>query len=146
MHNARLETSERLARVHEVLKDGEEHSTLDLVQRAGVCAVNSCVAELRECGAEIGCRMIVSPDTGKRTFLYRMTRRAPEPRAEMRWQAAMDPRERPFPTDAKGGDGRHSNEPGATIGQRELPLAGRAHGGGDPGGRTPTPDSSEDLR
>ncbi len=143
MHNARLETSERLARVHEVLKDGEEHSTLDLVQRAGACAVNSCVAELRECGAEIGCRMIVSPDTGKRTFLYRMTRRAPEPRAEMRWQAAMDPRERPFPTDAKGGDGRHSNEPGEAMRQRELPLPSRAAGSGDPAGPGP---ASEDAR
>ena len=130
MHHARLETSERLARVHEVLLDGEEHSTLDIARRAGVCAVNSCVAELRECGAEIGCRMIVSPDDGRRRiFVYRMTR--PAPRPQLPPTSTNDIERGDTPPFAK--------VPGATMRQCELPLAGRASGGGDPGNRTPTP-------
>ena len=76
MHAARLHSSERLQRVHELLADGGEHSTLEIGMRARVCAVNSCVAELRESGAEITCRMAVGED-GRRIFLYQMMRPAP---------------------------------------------------------------------
>lgn len=55
MHSARLAHSDRLQRVLRVLSDGRPHSTLDLMQRARVCAVNSCVAELRDNGVEINC-------------------------------------------------------------------------------------------
>ena len=47
MHAARLADSPRLQRVLEVLSDGREHSTLEISQQARVCAVNSCIAELR---------------------------------------------------------------------------------------------------
>lgn len=47
MHHARIEKSPRLQRVAALLQDGRWHSTLDIVIGAGVCAVNSCVAELR---------------------------------------------------------------------------------------------------
>lgn len=50
MNAASLETSKRLQRVDKLLSDGKEHSTLDIVQRASVCAVNSIIAELRENG------------------------------------------------------------------------------------------------
>lgn len=56
MNYARLENSPRLQRLAEVLADGREHSTLDLALRAGLCAVNSAVAELRENGYDIECR------------------------------------------------------------------------------------------
>jgi biotin operon repressor len=56
MNYARLESSPRLKRLAEVLADGREHSTLDIALRAGICAVNSAVAELRENGYDIDCQ------------------------------------------------------------------------------------------
>lgn len=67
MHAARLEKSERLQRVLALLEDGRWHSTLDIVIGAGVCAVNSCIAELRANGIAIACRRV-----GKDRFEYRM--------------------------------------------------------------------------
>lgn len=67
MHAARLEKSERLQRVAALLEDGRWHSTLDIVIGAGVCAVNSCVAELRANGFDIACRRV-----GRDRFEYRM--------------------------------------------------------------------------
>ena len=79
-HAARLERSPRLQRVHALLSDGIERSTLDIATSAGVCAVNSCVHELRENGARIKCRQIRNPADGSRIFLYRMI--APCPQVE----------------------------------------------------------------
>ena len=56
MKAARLENSARLRRVADLLADGREYSTLDIIMGAGVCAVNSCVAELRDNGFFITCR------------------------------------------------------------------------------------------
>jgi hypothetical protein len=56
MNAARLTKSDRLARVSQVLADGQPHSTLDIIQAARVCAVNSAVAELRQNGQQIECR------------------------------------------------------------------------------------------
>lgn len=67
MHAARLESSERLQRVAALLADGRWHSTLDIVIGAGVCAVNSCIAELRANGYTIACRRV-----GRERFEYRM--------------------------------------------------------------------------
>jgi uncharacterized protein YerC len=55
---ARLETSPRLQRVATLLADGREYSTLDIVIGASVCAVNSCIAELRANGYAIACRRV----------------------------------------------------------------------------------------
>ncbi len=55
MHAARLARSARLRRVHALLLDGQEHSTLDIVNAAQVCAVNSIIAELRANGSNIVC-------------------------------------------------------------------------------------------
>lgn len=74
MHAARLDRSPRLQRVLDVLRDGREHSTLDLVRSAGVCAVNSCVAELRAQGHRIDCRVEVAD--GERRWYYRWQRDA----------------------------------------------------------------------
>ncbi len=71
MHAARLHHSGRLQRVHALLRDGRERSTFDIIRRARVCAVNSCIAELRANGARITCRQIVSV-RGERIFVYRM--------------------------------------------------------------------------
>lgn len=56
LHAARLEFSPRLQRVADLLADGAEHTTMDIIQAAGVCAVNSIVAELRSNGLHILCR------------------------------------------------------------------------------------------
>lgn len=55
MKSARLSSSERLQRVADFLRDGLPHTTLDIVQEAHVCAVNSCIAELRANGLDIEC-------------------------------------------------------------------------------------------
>jgi hypothetical protein len=67
MHAARIEHSERLQRVLALLSDGAWHSTLDVVFAARVCAVNSCIAELRANGVRVDCRRI-----GKDRFEYRL--------------------------------------------------------------------------
>lgn len=56
MNAADANKSKRLLRVLGVLSDGREHSTLDLLTNAQVCAVNSCVAELREANHDIRCQ------------------------------------------------------------------------------------------
>ena len=56
MKAASLERSDRLSRVHELLLQGGEFSTLDIIKQANVCAVNSIVAELRENGVSVSCQ------------------------------------------------------------------------------------------
>lgn len=53
MHSAKLDTSKRLKRVAQLRSDGREHSTLDIVNAAKVCAVNSIISELRDNGLRI---------------------------------------------------------------------------------------------
>lgn len=72
MHAAQIDHSPRLQRVLEVLRDGAEHSTLEIAQQAHVCAVNSCVAELRHGGRRIACRQAQDPATAARRWLYRL--------------------------------------------------------------------------
>ncbi len=67
MNAARLDRSPRLQRVLVLLGDGRWHSTLDIIIGAGVCAVNSCVSELRVNGIPIACRRV-----GKERFEYRI--------------------------------------------------------------------------
>lgn len=54
-HAARIDHSDRRRRVAELLADGEEHTTLEIIARAQVCAVNSIVDELRGNGRVIEC-------------------------------------------------------------------------------------------
>lgn len=55
MHAARLETSPPLQRLLAVLRSGAEYTTLDLIDRAHVCAISARVSELRENGFNILC-------------------------------------------------------------------------------------------
>lgn len=55
MHAASIDRSARLRRVAQLLADGREYSTLEVSTFAQVCAVNSCVAELRQLGHRITC-------------------------------------------------------------------------------------------
>lgn len=56
MNYAKLENSPRLQRVLTCLKDGFPHSTRGIMRGANVCAVNSCIDELRENGFNISCK------------------------------------------------------------------------------------------
>lgn len=56
MHAASIEKSERLGRVLDLLSQGGDFSTLDIIKQANVCAVNSIVAELRQNGFDINCQ------------------------------------------------------------------------------------------
>lgn len=56
MNFAHLEKSKRLQRVRYLLLDGKQHSTMDIIQNACVCAVNSIVSELRANGVDISCQ------------------------------------------------------------------------------------------
>lgn len=58
MKSARLNSSQRLQRVLNVLSDGQEHSTLDIIGQAKVCAVNSIISELRANGVAIVCKRV----------------------------------------------------------------------------------------
>ena len=53
---AKLDGSPRLQRVMRVLDEGDWVGTMEIVHRAQVCAVNSCIAELRANGIEIESR------------------------------------------------------------------------------------------
>jgi len=53
IHYANIKNSKRLQRVLNLLADGCEHTTRDIIQRADVCAVNTAIAELRSNGYEI---------------------------------------------------------------------------------------------
>lgn len=66
MHAATLSKSERLQRVHDLLADGREYSTMEIIQLADVCAVNSIAAELRYNGVDIRCRQ-----EGRGNFYYK---------------------------------------------------------------------------
>ena len=70
MHAASVKRSPRLQRVRALLSDGRWYSTRDILAGAHVCAVNSCVAELRVNGFEIECRQQVV--AGERLFFYQL--------------------------------------------------------------------------
>lgn len=68
MHSARLDHSPRLQRVLELLSSGAEYSTRGIMIGADVCAVNSCIAELRDNGYAIATRQ------ENRNWFYRLER------------------------------------------------------------------------
>ncbi|MGC9368671.1 MAG: hypothetical protein ACP5DX_03925 [Paracoccaceae bacterium] len=68
--NAAPLTSPRLQRVLQLLRDGRPHTTRDIVRRARVMAVNACISELRQHGAEIMCQC--RRVNGARRYYYTM--------------------------------------------------------------------------
>ena len=55
MNSANLKTSARLKRVDALLSDCMPRTTMQIIQGANVCAVNSIIAELRDNGRKINC-------------------------------------------------------------------------------------------
>ena len=72
INHAKFSSSKRLQRVHDLLKQGGEHSTLEISIRAGVIAISAIMSELRAQGADIHCRQIRSKQTGERIWVYRL--------------------------------------------------------------------------
>ena len=70
MHAATVERSPRLRRVLELLRDGQEHSTREIVEDAKVMAVNSCIAELRANGYQV--ETARHTEHGERYYTYRL--------------------------------------------------------------------------
>lgn len=58
MKAANIETSPRLQRVDNLLANGGEFTTLEIIAHCGVCAVNSIVSELRANGRDISCHRV----------------------------------------------------------------------------------------
>lgn len=59
MNHAQLAKSERLKRVADVLRESRKPlSTMDIIAKANVCAVNSIVSELRANGMAIDCKRV----------------------------------------------------------------------------------------
>ena len=56
MNAASIESSDRLNRVLDLLSQGGEFTTLDIIKEANVCAVNSIISELRQNGFDIACQ------------------------------------------------------------------------------------------
>lgn len=67
LHFANYKKSKRLQRVLGVLSDRQPHSTRDIMIYGSVCAVNSCISELRGNGFDIICQR-----KGKDRFEYRL--------------------------------------------------------------------------
>lgn len=55
-HAARIESSDRLQKVLDVLMDRQWHGTLDIMTRTSLCAVGSAISELRANGIRVECR------------------------------------------------------------------------------------------
>lgn len=82
MHAATVDSSPRLQRVLELLRDGQEHSTQEICLEARVMAVNSCIAELRANGYAVETARRKT-DGGQRYYTYRLL-----PRQSDLWAAA----------------------------------------------------------
>lgn len=58
IHYAKIENSPRLQRLLALLEGGQEFTTLEIMQHAKICAVNSAICELRLNGFEIVCKAV----------------------------------------------------------------------------------------
>lgn len=67
-HAAKIETSDRLQKVLNVLQDRKWHSTLDIMHQTYLCAVGSAISELRANGVSVECRC-----AGKGRYEYRLS-------------------------------------------------------------------------
>ena len=105
MNAAHPATSPRLRRVLLLLGDRQWHTTRDIVRDADVCAVNSCIAELRAQGATIDCSVVSVG--GARRFRYRLMSMPPEwsaikvPALELRTLVATESKRRSRPDTAQ---------------------------------------------
>lgn len=67
IHYAKLANSPRLQRLHALLMNGTEYTTLEIMQSAKICAVSAAITELRRNGFDIDCKMVA-----RGVYSYRM--------------------------------------------------------------------------
>ena len=58
IHYAQLANSARLQKVLRYLCDGQPHTTLEIIQATGMCAINTIITELRMNGIRIKCNAV----------------------------------------------------------------------------------------
>jgi hypothetical protein len=68
---ANLDNSPRLQRLMHLLSDCREHSTLDIIHGAGICAVNTAVAELRK-NIEVYGINIICRKADRNRYMYQL--------------------------------------------------------------------------
>lgn len=74
MHYANLKRSARLQKLHNLLLDELPHSTYDIINRTGICAVNSAAAELRRNGIPLGpAKYAGTTLNGNKIYTYQLT-------------------------------------------------------------------------
>ena len=71
----RIHAATRLTRVLRVLRDGRPHTTRELIKQAEVCAVNTCVSEMRALGYVIECRSQGHDGHGAHVYAYQLVPR-----------------------------------------------------------------------
>jgi predicted ArsR family transcriptional regulator len=78
MHAAKVEKSERLKRVLQLLRSrgSKGATTREIIEAAQVCAVNSIIAELRANGFHIECRFEQRTDRGAAIYRYTLVEKA----------------------------------------------------------------------
>lgn len=91
--HAATKLTPRLRRVLAVLREYEGSlgaSTRLILLKAHVCAVNTCVAELRAQGYEIACTLAHVGADGERVYVYRLVAEPSVPSTEPVPQAAVE--------------------------------------------------------
>jgi len=71
-HFADIKNSRRLQGVLEILQDGAEHTTFDIMLKTKSCAVHTDIYELRKNGIKIDCRQNGKSETGRKVFVYKI--------------------------------------------------------------------------
>jgi len=72
MHFAKLKNSARLNSILSLLRDGESHTTREIIQRTGACAINSAAAELRANNIPVTCRYVGLTQERNRIYAYQI--------------------------------------------------------------------------
>ena len=72
MNHGNLETSARLARLNDYLRDcgATGATTLEIMERANICAVSASISELRRNGKAIDCEYQGKSQSGGKVYRY----------------------------------------------------------------------------
>lgn len=81
MKAARIDHSKRLQQVLSLLQRGGQHSTRDIIQATGSCAINSIAAELLDNGYTVDCQR-----KGNVWFYSMPEKRDYQPPAKRHWE------------------------------------------------------------
>ena len=71
-HYAIAHRSERLKRIYNLLKDGREYTSRQIVKLANVIALSASIDEMRKNGFCISCHYVRTTDTGARVYVYQL--------------------------------------------------------------------------